>query len=84
MICRRGHLASLEGDATSSSGTWIRSTANAEPITLQKMASAPVTSPQAIGAHTAATAQSAGATAATQSATAVIAENGANVAGAAV
>jgi len=56
--------------------------ANAEAITLQKMAAAPVTSPQAIGAHIAATTQSASVTTATQSAAAVVAENGANVAGA--
>ena len=58
--------------------------ANAEAITMQKMASAPVTSPQGIGAHIAATTQSAGSTAATQSAVSVVAENGANVAGGAV
>jgi len=58
--------------------------ANVEAITLQKMASAPVTSPQAIGSHIAATTQSAGTTAATQSAASVVAENGADVAGAAV
>jgi len=58
--------------------------ANAEAITLQKMASAPVTSPQAIGSHIAATTQSAGTTAAAQSAASVVAENGANVAGATV
>lgn len=58
--------------------------ANAEAIAAQRMASAPVTSPQGIGAHVVLATQSAGSSAATSSASSVLGEQAANVAGASV
>ncbi len=58
--------------------------ANADAISIQKIASAPVTSPQGIGTHIAATTQSAGSTAAAQSAVSGVAGQAANIGGAVI
>ncbi len=56
--------------------------ANAQAISLQKISSAPVGSPQGVGAHISATTQSAGSTMAFQAASSSVAEQGTNISGA--
>ncbi|WP_052100847.1 RHS repeat-associated core domain-containing protein [Novilysobacter arseniciresistens] len=56
--------------------------ANADAITAQRMSSAPVSSPQGIGAHIVATTQSAGAAARSNAAASAVGEQAANVVGA--